>query len=153
MVDVFRGLNLFFSAILAGGMTLELLVLIPAMTRLPGEQLYSVYRFVAKRSAFHYALPCGIASGLAAIVVLIVDHDFGHAATTLRVLGVVVLVFGALATGSLYMRDLYIEIKKLPTLADSEAPMLLSRWKRAQLVRTILYVSSLVLFIAADVVY
>jgi len=153
MVEVFRGLNLFFSAILAGGMTLELLVVIPAMTGLPGDQLYKVYRFIAKRSAFRYALPTGIASALAAIVVLIADHDFGHAATTLRLLGIVVLVGGALATGKLYMHDLYVEIKKVPTLADSEVPGLLSRWQRAQLVRTSLYVSSLVLFIAADVVY
>jgi hypothetical protein len=152
MVDLFRGLNLFFSAILAGGMTLELLIVIPAMRMLPADQILGVYRFVAHRSAFAYALPNGILALIAAIVVLIAGHDFDHAATILRLIGVIVLLSGAAATGALYVRGLYMETKNA-TLSESDAPLFLSRWKRAQLVRTILYVGSLALFIAADVVY
>jgi hypothetical protein len=152
MVDVFRGLNLFFSAILAGGMALELLIVIPAMRALPADRILGVYRLVAHRSAFAYALPNGILSLIAAIVVLIAGHDFDHAATILRLIGVIVLLGGAAATGGLYVRGLYMEMKNA-TLSESDAPLFLSRWQRAQLVRTLLYVGSLALFIAADVVY
>jgi hypothetical protein len=153
MVDLFRGLNLFFSAILAGGMTLELLIVIPATRVLAADQILGVFRFVAHRSAFAYALPNGILALVAAIVVLIAGHGYDHAATILRLIGVIVLLSGAAATGGLYVRGLYMETKNLATLSESDSPLLLSRWQRAQLVRTILYVGSLALFVAADVVY
>ena len=153
MVDLFRGLNLFFSAILAGGMTLELLIVIPAMRVLAPDQMLSAFRFVAPRSAFVYALPNGILALIAAIVVLIAGHGFDHAATILRLIGVLVLLAGAAATGGLYVRGVYAEAKDVATLSNSDAARLLSRWQRTQLVRTTLYVGSLALFIAADVVY
>jgi hypothetical protein len=153
MVDVFRWVNVSFSAILAGGMVLELLILIPAARLLPTDRVLTAFRFSARRSGYFYAPPNGIVALIAAIVVVIAGHDFDHASTVLRLIGAAVLVSGAFATASLYMHGLYKPTKKVASLSDSHAAQLLSRWHRAQLVRTTLYVGSLALFIAADVAY
>jgi len=153
MVDAFRWINVFFSAILGGGMVLELVILIPAARLLPTDRVLTAYRFSARRSGYFYAPPNGLVALIAAIVVVIAGHEIDHASTILRLIGAAALVSGAAATATLYMHGLYKPTKKVTSLTESHAALLLSRWRRAQLLRTTLYVASLALFVAADVAY
>jgi uncharacterized membrane protein len=151
-VDVFRGLNLFLSAILGGGMALELLIVVPAVAGLAQRPIVDVHRRVADRS-LRFVLATGVPSAAAAIVVLALKHDFGDAATILRLIGVVVLLCGAAATITLYL-PVFQKTKGLPSDALPELyEDVLPRWSRAQLVRTIFYVGSLACFVAADVLF
>lgn len=148
--EIFRGLNLFLAGVLAGGMLFELLVVLPAARPMAFGELVQMHRHTAHRS-LPFTLGNGLSSGIAAIVVLILEHDFGHATAWLTLIGIVVLLCGAASTVTLYLPV----FQTTDTLTGEATPELASRvearWSRAQLVRTTFYVGSFALFVSAAV--
>jgi uncharacterized membrane protein len=148
--EIFRGLNLFLGGVLSGGMLFELLVVLPMARPLPFGELVPVHRHTAHRS-LPFTLANGVASGVAAIVVLILEHDFGHASAWLTLIGIVVLLCGAASTVTLYL-PVYKTTDGLEGEATADlAADVLKRWSRAQRVRTMFYTGAFALFVSAAV--
>jgi hypothetical protein len=146
--EIFRGLNLLFGAAVAGGTAFELVVVLPAARRLPPPGIVQLQRVVSPRSLAH-VLSTGPAAAACGIVVLVLDHDFGHGDTVLMVAGLVVTFAAAAATSALYV-PLFRLTKDWPEdRADADV---LLRWTRAQTVRAPLYGAGLGCFIASAVV-
>jgi hypothetical protein len=151
-VDVFRGLNLFLGGVLAGGMLFELLVVLPASRPMAFGELVQMHRHTAHRS-LPFTLANGAASGLAAIVVLILEHDFGHASAWLTLIGIVVLLCGAASTVTLYLPVFQTTDRLTAEVTPELAADVAARWSRAQLVRTTFYAGAFALFVAAAVTF
>jgi hypothetical protein len=148
--DVFRSVNLFFSALLGGAMAMELLVILPAMRRLPPDAMVEALRRVSARS-LPLVPTAGLTSAAAAIVVLVLEHDFGEAATILTLIGLVMLFAAAAATIALYV-PIFLTAKEWPGDASPESyAELVRRWVRTQVVRATLYCGSLGCFIVGAV--
>lgn len=149
-VDVFRGLNLFLGGLVAGGMLFELLVVLPAARSLQPGELVPVHRSTAHRS-LPFTLASAISSGIAAIVVLILEHDFGHASAWLTVIGILVLACGGASTVTLYVPAYKASEGLSGNATPEQAADVLARWSRAQRVRTTFYAGGFALFVCAAV--
>jgi hypothetical protein len=148
--EVFRSVNVFFSALLGGAMAMELLVILPAVRRLPPDAMVDALRRVSGRS-LPLVPTAGAASAGAAIVVLVLEHDFGDAGTILTLIGLVTLFAAAATTIALYV-PVFLTAKEWPRDAAPEAyAALMSRWRRTQVVRATLYCGSLGCFIVGAV--
>jgi hypothetical protein len=146
--EILRGLNLVLAALLGGGMAFELLVVLPVARRLDPPTVVTFHHALAGKSV-KWALATGPAAAVIAIVLLIRNHDFGHAQAWLLLAGLVVISCGAVVTGGPY-RLLHEKTGKLDAGVDVEGEVV-RPWAHAQLMRTILYVATLCCFIAAAV--
>jgi hypothetical protein len=150
--EIFRGLNLFLGGVLAGGMLFELIVVLPAARPMASRELVQMHRHTAHRS-LPFTLANGLASGVAAIVVLILEHDFGHASAWLTLAGIIVLLCGAASTVTLYLPVFQTTDRLTVEVTPELASDVQARWTRAQLVRTTFYAGSFALFVTAAVVF
>jgi uncharacterized membrane protein YphA (DoxX/SURF4 family) len=131
-------------------MAMELLVILPSVRRLPPDAMVEALRRVSGRS-LPLVPTAGLTSAVAAILVLVLEHDFGEAATILTLIGLVTLVAAAAATIALYV-PIFLTAKEWPGGAPPEAyEELVRRWTRAQAVRATLYCGSLGCFIVGAV--
>jgi hypothetical protein len=151
MVDTLFALNLFFGAMVAGSMVFELLVLMPTLRSEPAAMLQTMPRLGHREVPF--LLTNGLLSLAAAVLILIVGDDLGSATVALLIVGSVVLIFGAVSTGGLYVVRFVQHVRSAPpdptpeVLAD-----LKGRWLRAQVIRTTFYASGFLCYVVASVV-
>src|SRR6266511_4035971 len=131
-------------------MAMELLVILPAVRRLPPDAMVEALRRVSGRS-LPLVPTAGLTSAAAAIVVLVLEHDFGEAATILTLIGLVMLFAAAAATIALYV-PIFLTAKEWPGDASPESyAELVRRWARTQVVRATLDCGSLGCFIGGAV--
>jgi len=141
-------INLFFAGIGAGGLVMVQMVLIPLLNTYPDSESVHLHRQFDSR-VDRYMPHSVIASGVAAIVLLVVRHDFSTMASALRILGVLGSASVAIISES---RNKPINRTLKTWSADpvpAEYKMLRRTWDRFHALRTAAGVLAFVFYLAA----
>jgi hypothetical protein len=148
LVQTLRLINIFCAAINAGGMVLVLVVDDPLNRKFP-LSLYVPFHRATGRTVHQYMRPITILSGLAAVLILVLDRDLNAGAAALTLAGLVCTLVVILVS-QLWL----IPMNPIIHAWSAEAPpadhlAVRQRWDGYHALRTAAGSLALVLYIAA----
>lgn len=148
LVDALRFVNLFSAALVAGGLVMILMVVVPAKRSFPHDFSVKIHLAMLHDSPDRYMKPAGIISALTGIALLLLPRGMGAAY-------MIAMVIGLLGTAGVVITSRYFNVRTNLMMSKWESvpenyPEVRQRWDNVHTVRTGCGVTAFVGYLVAS---